>query len=75
MAHAHHEEHLYVMEKSRNDIVQDSKVKGAVAGVATVATVALGVALGPVAAVVGAVPTAVLGWRWWKHRAENGIRF
>jgi hypothetical protein len=22
-----------------------------------------------------AVPTAILGWRWWKHRAENGIRF
>ena len=21
------------------------------------------------------VPTAVLGWRWWKHRAENGIKF
>jgi len=26
-------------------------------------------------AVVAAVPTAWLGWRWWKHRAENGIKF
>ena len=24
---------------------------------------------------VAAVPTAILGWRWWKHRAENGIKF
>ena len=63
------------MDKTRTEIVQDSKVKGAAAGVATVATVALGVALGPIAAVVASVPTAVLGWRWWKHRAENGIRF
>ena len=29
----------------------------------------------PVTAVIAAVPAAVLGMRWWKHRAENGIRF
>jgi hypothetical protein len=63
------------MSKSRNEVVQESKVKGLQAGAATVATVALGVAVGPAAAVVAAVPAAVLGWRWWKHRAENGIRF
>jgi hypothetical protein len=63
------------MSKSRSEVVQESKVKGITATVATVATVAVGVTLGPAAAVVAAVPTAVLGWRWWKHRAENGIRF
>jgi hypothetical protein len=63
------------MTKSREEVVQESKVKAVTAGAATVATVALGVAAGPVAAVVAAVPAAVLGWRWWKHRAENGIRF
>jgi hypothetical protein len=63
------------MSKSRSEVVQESKVKGITATVATVATVAVGVTLGPVAAAVAAVPTAVLGWRWWKHRAENGIRF
>ena len=46
-----------------------------VAGAATAGTVALAVLAGPVTAVVAAVPTAVLGWRWWKHRAENGIKF
>ena len=25
--------------------------------------------------VVAAVPAAYLGYRWWKHRSENGIRF
>jgi hypothetical protein len=63
------------MSKSRADVVQESKVKGFTAGVATVASVALGVAVGPAAAAIAAVPAAVLGWRWWKHRAENGIRF
>ena len=63
------------MSKSRNEVVQESKVKGVTAAVATVATVALGVTVGAPAAVVAAVPAAVLTWRWWKHRAENGIRF
>jgi hypothetical protein len=64
------------MSKSRNEVVQESKMKGFAAGAAAVATVVVGVTLAsPVAAVVAAVPTAVLGWRWWKHRAENGIRF
>ena len=26
-------------------------------------------------AVVTAVPAAVLSYRWWKHRADNGIKF
>ena len=36
---------------------------------------ALGATIGFPIAVVAAVPTAVLGWRWWKHRAENGIKY
>ncbi len=63
------------MSKSRNEVVQESKVKGFSDGVAAVATVALGVTVGAPAAAIAAVPAAVLGWRWWKHRAENGIRF
>ena len=63
------------MSKSRQEILAESRKKGVVAGAAAVATVALGVTIGwPIAAVAG-VPAAVLGWRWWKHRGENGIRF
>jgi hypothetical protein len=46
-----------------------------VAGAAAVVTVALGATAGLPLAVVAAVPTAFLGWRWWKHRADNGIKF
>jgi len=63
------------MSKTRKDVVQESRIKGFTAGAAAAATVALGVTLGTPVAVVAAVPAAVLGWRWWKHRAENGIRF
>ena len=63
------------MSKTRTEVVQESKVKGFTAGVAAVATVALGVTVGAPAAAIAAVPAAVLGWRWWKHRAENGIKF
>jgi hypothetical protein len=63
------------MSKTRNEVLEESKRKGLAAGLAAAATVAVGVAGAPVAAVIVAVPAAVLGWRWWKHRAENGIRF
>ncbi len=63
------------MSKSRSEVLEDSKRKGFVAGAATVATVALGATVGLPVAVVAAVPTAWLGWRWWKHRANNGIKF
>jgi hypothetical protein len=63
------------MSKSRQEVVAESKRKGFAAGAAAVATVALGATVGLPVAVVAAVPTAVLGWRWWKHRAENGIKF
>lgn len=63
------------MSKSRSEIVEESRRKGFVAGVATAATVTIGVVVSLPLAAVAAVPTAVLGWRWWKHRAENGIKF
>jgi hypothetical protein len=63
------------MSKTRTEVLKDSQRKGAAAGLAAAATVAVGVTVGAPLAVIAAVPTAVLGWRWWKHRAENGIRF
>jgi len=63
------------MSKSRSEVLEESRRKGLVAGVATAATVTIGVVGSLPLAVVAAVPTAVLGWRWWKHRAENGIKF
>lgn len=63
------------MSKSRSEVLAESQRKGVVAGAATAAAVGLGVVIGPVTAVVAAVPAAVLAYRWWKHRAENGIKF
>jgi hypothetical protein len=63
------------MSKTRREVLDESKRKGAVAGVAAAATVALGATIGLPLAVVAAVPTAWLGYRWWRHRAENGIKF
>ncbi len=63
------------MSQSRSEVVAESKRKGVRAGLATAAVVTLGVVHWPVTAVIAAVPAAVLSYRWWKHRAENGIRF
>jgi hypothetical protein len=63
------------MTKSRREVLEDSRRKGFTAGAAAVATVALGAAVSLPVAAIAAVPTALLGWRWWKHRAENGIKF
>ncbi len=63
------------MSKTRTEVLAESKRKGVVAGVATAGAVAAGVLFAPVAGAVVAVPAAVLAWRWWKHRAENGIKF
>jgi hypothetical protein len=63
------------MSKTRSEVLQESTRKGVVASAATAATVAAGaLAVWPLA-VVGAPVSAYLGWKWWKHRAENGIRF
>ncbi|MCC6559541.1 MAG: hypothetical protein IT372_42025 [Polyangiaceae bacterium] len=63
------------MSKTRTEVLKESQRKGMVAGAAAAATVAVGVAVSAPVAIVVAVPAAVLSWRWWKHRAENGIRF
>lgn len=63
------------MSKSRQEVLDESRRKGFVAGAAAVATVAIGATVGLPVAAVAAVPTAFFGWRWWRHRAENGIKF
>jgi hypothetical protein len=63
------------MSGTRSEVVAESNKKAVRAGVATAAAVTLGVIHLPVIAVVAAVPAAVLSYRWWKHRTENGIRF
>jgi hypothetical protein len=64
------------MSQSRQEVMKESRRRGLVAGAATAGTVALGAVGFPVVAVVAAaVPSAWLGWRWWKHRAENGLKF
>ena len=63
------------MSKTRSEVLEESRRKGVVAGVATAGTVALAAVGFPVTAVVAAIPAAFFGYRWWKHRAENGIRF
>jgi len=66
---------VVLMTDTRSQILAESKKKAVYAGVTTAAAVTLGVVGWPVTAAVTAVPAVVLGYRWWKHRAENGIRF
>ena len=66
---------LCVMSKTRREVLEESRRKGVLAGAGAAVTVALGATVGLPVAVVAAVPTAWLGYRWWKHRAENGIKF
>jgi hypothetical protein len=63
------------MSKTRSEVLAESQRKGIVAGVATAATVTAAVVNLPVIAFLGAPVSLALGYRWWKHRAENGIRF
>ena len=66
---------LSFMSKTRSDVLADSKKKGLVAGATTAGAVAVGVVFAPVVGVVAAVPAAYFTYKWWKHRAENGIKF
>jgi hypothetical protein len=63
------------MSKTRSEVVEESRRKGMRAGVATAGTVALAAVGFPFTAALVAVPAAFLGYRWWKHRADNGIKF
>jgi hypothetical protein len=62
------------MSKTRTEVLEENRKKGIVAGAVTAGAVAAGVFIAPVVGVVAAVPAAMLAYRWWKHRAENGIR-
>jgi len=63
------------MTKPRSEVLADSRMKATAAGATTVAAVGLGVIVSPVLGAVAAVPAAVLAYRWWRHRAVNGIKF
>jgi hypothetical protein len=63
------------MSKTRSEVLAESQRKGMAAGAAAVATVTLGIVVAAPVAAIAAIPTAVLTYRWWRHRAENGIRF
>jgi uncharacterized membrane protein len=63
------------MGESRSEVVAESRRKGLVAGATVAAAVTLGVVVAPTLGAIVAIPAAVLGYRWWKHRAASGIRF
>jgi len=63
------------MSESRSEVLKESQRKGLAAGAFTAWAVAAGVLIGPVTAVIAAVPAVALTYRWWKHRASNGIKF
>jgi hypothetical protein len=66
---------LFVMSKTRTEVMEESRKKGIVAGATTAGAVAAGVLVTPMVGVFAAAPAAYLVYKWWKHRAENGIRF
>ena len=63
------------MSKTRSEVLAESKKKGLIAGATTAGAVAAGVLMAPFAGVVVAVPAVYFGYKWWKHRADNGIKF
>ncbi|MCL2779115.1 MAG: hypothetical protein FWD73_14040 [Polyangiaceae bacterium] len=63
------------MSKTRSEVLAESRTKGIVAGATTAGAVAAGVLVGPITCVAVAVPAAIFTYKWWRHRAENGIKF
>jgi hypothetical protein len=63
------------MSKTRQEVLDESRRRGIATGVLTATTVTLAAVGAPFVAAIAAVPAAVMGYRWWRHRAENGIRF
>lgn len=63
------------MSKTRTEVLDESRKKGIVAGATTAGAIAAGALVAPFAGVAVAVPAAYFAYRWWRHRAENGIRF
>lgn len=62
------------MSKTRTEVLEESRKKGIVATAAAGAAVAAGVLVGPITGGVTAVPAVYLAYKWWRHRAENGIK-
>jgi hypothetical protein len=63
------------MSKTRSEVLEESRKKGVVAGATTAGAIAAAAVGLPFVGAVAAVPAAFMVYRWWKHRAENGIRF
>lgn len=66
---------LPLMSKTRSQVVEEGRKKSIVAGATTAGAIAAGVLVAPVAGALAAVPAAYFTYKWWKHRAENGIKF
>ena len=66
---------LSAMSKTRTEVLEESRKKGIVAGATTAGAIAAGVLVAPFAGAVAAVPAAYLTYKWWRHRAQNGIKF
>lgn len=63
------------MSKTRSEVLEESRKKGIVAGATTAGAVAATVVGGTTLGALAVVPAAYFAYKWWKHRAENGIRF
>ena len=62
------------MSKTRTEVLEESRKKGLIATAASAGAVAAGVIIGPITGGLAAVPAAYLAYKWWRHRAENGIK-
>jgi hypothetical protein len=62
------------MSKTRTEVLEESRKKGIIATAASAGAVAAGVIIGPITGGLAAVPAAYLPHKWWRHRAENGIK-
>lgn len=59
-----------------DDIKKESKKKGILATAGVVGTTGLAVAGAPIVVTVGAAAgTVYLTYKWFAHRAKNGLRF
>ncbi len=63
------------MSKTRTEVLEESRKKGLAAGATTAGAIAVGALTTPFIGAVAAVPAAYFAYKWWKHRAENGIKF
>lgn len=62
------------MSKTRTEVLEESRKKGIVAGATGAGAIAAGILIGPVTGGLAAVPAVILAYKWWRHRAENGIK-